>query len=495
VVAGRPHLHVWLALGFAALSCLSVGVGTVAGLDQRQTILLTGAVAIGAPVAYLLWYQEPAYVLTCGVALSPFAANWEAMGIPGYLALDRLLLTFGVAMVLLRAPCVRDRPRLRMYGAHWVLGAAVAYVVVSAAVAATLTDPPAIFRLVDSFGILPFLIFAVAPFAFRTYRQRQILLGGLVALGAYLGLTALFERINLDALILPQYILDPSVGTHFGRSRGPFVEASTNGLGLFACACAAAVAVLVWESRRLRIFAGSVGLLCLVTTFFTMQRNVWLATVVGSFLLLACIRDARRFMVPAIAIAVTVLTTAMFLSPTLRDQVERRQDENISVEGRKNMNRAAVNMIEARPLIGFGWNRYFEENVPYFEQSPDYQLIGSDVDQVHNVILHYTAELGLVGISLWGFGLILMVGGAVTSRSRGDVRYWAQALPALAGFVLLTIAFTPPKPFAALIISLWAGVVWSSRYEEHPRPGRGRAGVRRLSLRSEPPRASVPAPG
>src|SRR5438093_1302521 len=78
----------------------------------------------------------------------------------------------------------------------------------------------------------------------------------LVALGAYLGLTAVFEGLGLDALIVPRYIADPGAGIHFGRARGPFVEAVADGLALFGCGVAAAVAFTHWRApwaRRLAL--------------------------------------------------------------------------------------------------------------------------------------------------------------------------------------------------------------------------------------------------
>ena len=68
--------------------------------------------------------------------------------------------------------------------------------------------------MLDRLSLVGFVLFFVAPKAFREESDRHILLGTLVALGAYLGLTALFETVGPDALVVPDYISDPSVGTH-----------------------------------------------------------------------------------------------------------------------------------------------------------------------------------------------------------------------------------------------------------------------------------------
>ena len=93
-------------------------------------------------------------------------------------------------------------------------------------------------------------MFAIAPLAFRTEAQRKIFLGVLVALGGYLGLTALFETVGPHALVFPRYITNPELGYHVGRARGPFLEAEANGIALFICGIAAAVAASTWRAGR-----------------------------------------------------------------------------------------------------------------------------------------------------------------------------------------------------------------------------------------------------
>ncbi len=73
---------------------------------------------------------------------------------------------------------------------------------------------------------------------YSTPGRRRWLLGALVVLGAYLGLTVLFEMAGPHALVWPKYILNPNYGIHGGRGRGPFADAVANGFGLYVCALA-----------------------------------------------------------------------------------------------------------------------------------------------------------------------------------------------------------------------------------------------------------------
>ena len=95
------------------------------------------------------------------------------------------------------------------------LSFASAYALLSALASQTLTNRDEFFRLFEAFGLLPFAVFAVAPAAFAESRHRDQLLAAAVLLGAYLGLTALFETFGPEALIYPRHTPRP-------EPRGPF---------------------------------------------------------------------------------------------------------------------------------------------------------------------------------------------------------------------------------------------------------------------------------
>lgn len=456
----------WVGAGFVFAVAASAAGAIALGGDQQTVTRVVAAAALSAPLAYLVWHAEPAYTLTAGLLLSPFSGNWEGIGIPGAVAPDRLLLLAGVAVVILRAPAVRDRPRLRIETVHWVLAAAVLYAMFSAAASGTLLENQAFFRLLQTFGVLPFLVFLVAPVAFRTRRQRAVLLTGLVALGGYLGLTALFEATGVQRLVFPRYILDPGFGYQAGRARGPFAEATANGVGLYVCAVAAGLALISWQGRVARMITASVGGLCLVGTLLTLERSVWLAAVLATITAVAFLGQGRRMFVRIVPALVIVFAVALAAIPNLGSQVSDRFGGQQSVWDRKNMNRAALNMVEARPMFGFGWNEYSKQHANYFQQSPNYPLTGGSVDNAHNLFLLFAAELGILGVGLWLLGLGLMVTGALAVRGPPDLDLWRMGLIPITIFIIAILNFVPPNAFAPLALCLWAGVVWSNRYSE-----------------------------
>ncbi len=257
----------------------------------------------------------------------------------------------GIGAVLLRAPPIRDRPPLSFRAVHWIMVATVLWMAGSAVAAGTLGESGQFFELLERVGVLPFMLFLVAPVVFAAERHRRILLGALIAMGAYLGFTSLMETLDLRALVFPSYINDPSLGTHADRARGPFLEAVTNGAGLYVGIIAATIALLQWKDERARTLAWVVLALCSAGILFTETRSVWLGAVVATVLTLLAIRELRYWFVPAAAAATAMVLLSLAVVPGLAGAVTDRQNDDRTVWDRKNLATASVNMVEAHPLV------------------------------------------------------------------------------------------------------------------------------------------------
>ena len=455
-----------IAAAAGAAACLAVLIHLApAGAADHGAALYPRAVGllIATSVGYMVWRLDPAYTISAAILLSPFAGNWPRLGVPGPLSPDRLLLAGGILAVLVRSLASAEGPRLRITATHALLAAAVVYALGSAFVAGTLSENDAFLRLVDTFGIMPFLLFLTAPLAFRTQRQRQLLLVTFVTLGAYLGLTVVFETVKLDALVFPKYILDPNYGIHAGRGRGPFVEAVTNGLALFTCSVVCAIAVAQWHDRRARIVAGAVGLLCLVGVFLCLERSVWIGAALATCVGMLATRGARRYLVPVIlALGIGIGATLVFI-PGLHQRVTQRVDQKETIWDRRNLARAAINMVDARPLVGLGWSRFRRDSANYFQQAADIPLTATTFG-VHNTPLAYAADLGLIGVTLWALGLLCGVGAGLATRGPPDLLPWRIGLLTVAVATLVVIDAVPPSAWPNRAIWLLAGVACSGRY-------------------------------
>jgi O-antigen ligase len=153
------------------------------------------------------------------------------------------------------------------------------------------------------------------------------------------------------------------------------------------------------------------------------------------------------------------VTGALAALPALNQRVDARSTEQSSVWVRKNTSRAAVEMIQAKPVAGFGWQTFQTQSAPYFRQAATYPAIG--VGQgVHNVFLGNAAELGIPGAVLWACGLVLAIGGALVRRAPPELEPWRIGLVALAVEWLIVANLTPlPWAFPTLVLWTWAGVV------------------------------------
>ena len=422
------------------------------------------AIIAGAGLAAAALFVRPAWPFTAAIVLAAFNGHWDLLGAP--FALDRLALVLAATSVLAREIAHRDG-RLRTLPVHWLMALVALYVFISAQFFGDL-DADARVGLLDRIGVIPFLAFFLAPFVFRTERDRRVLLGGLVGLGAYLGLTALIEYTGPRDIIFPSYINDPNQGIHIDRSRGPFLEAGLNGTVLYACAVAAAVAIAVWRDKRWRIFAALVLGLCALGVLLTVTRAIWLAAVIASPLALLAVPALRRYLIPAVAAGAVLVVAALAVVPGLERRSEERRDDDRPLWDRRNSNRAAVDMLRDKPVLGFGWGRFEEDSTLYYRQSPDYPL--THVRDLHNTYLSNAVELGVVGAALWLLALLAGIGGAVLRRGPPELRPWKAGLIAVA-LSQAVISATTPFDFVlpALLLWTWAGVAWGWR----PGPGDG----------------------
>jgi putative inorganic carbon (hco3(-)) transporter len=450
----------WLL--WSGCAVVAAGAALSADTGRSEPFVVGAGLAAGAAIVYIALASDPAWPLSLGLAAAVFSGNSEHMGLP--IGPDRLLIGAGlVAVVLRRWSAAADGERiepLEITPVHWVMLAAGLWAIGSAYWAGTLTNTDGLFPLLDKFGLVPFAMFLAAPLVFRTEQQRRILLGTLVVTGAYLGLTAVFEKLGPGALVFPKYIDDPSVGIHFGRARGPFVEAVANGLALAGCGAAALMASRVWRGT-VRLACYAVALLCVLGMLLTLTRGVWVAGVAAAVVTGLLVPELRRWLVPGIAMAAVIVAGALLLVPGLSDQVSARRSEKGPIWVRENTNRAALNMVDERPITGFGWARFGEESPPYFEQAASRPLNGVG-EGVHNVLLSNAVELGLVGTALWLAGWLLGIGGALLRRPPPALRIWRIGLGAYVIAWVVVAAVGPlPYAFPTLLIWTWAGVLSS----------------------------------
>ncbi len=448
----------------------AAGLLLVAG--RPYSVYLAGlclGLALLVALAYLAWHTDPAWLMTGAIIASTFNSNWGALGLPGGIAPDRLLLLAGIVGLALRSPPASDRPRFRLRPVHGLLAATFCWALGSAIAAQTLGRTETLFFLLDRLAV-PFTVFALAPLAFRTPRHRAGFLAAFVAFGGYLGLTALFETIGPRALVIPHFIRDS--GFQHDRAQGPFLEATVNGVALYTCAVASAIAVATWRDRRRRVAAGAVLSLCVLGVLFTLTRSVWIAAVVASALTMALTPGLRRFLVPAAAVCASVVLLLLALVPTLDAKVTKRANNQLTVWERRNVDAAAIEMVSRRPLVGFGLGTFNDRNAEYFpllDDVPQVVTVHTTQIAIHNVFLLFAVEQGLIGVTLLLASLLAAVGSAMLARGPPELRPWRAGLLAIAVYWVVAASFAPlGQVLPGMIVWLWAGIVLGASTQVAP---------------------------
>ena len=461
--------------GGAALAMLLGGAAyaaTHAAADPVKAASVAGIAVVVACAILVAPVIEPAAAICAGLFMSIFSGQWSQLGIP--LGLDRPLLLYGLFACALRLlPDARRRLRIRMNGLHWLLVAVAVYAIGSALFAGVIGQREPLFALTDRLGIIGFLLFATGPVVFAEQRNRDLLIKTLIGMGAYLGLMSFFQKVGPTSLVFPRYIMDPSVGITFDRARGPFVESGANGLAMFVCIVACGLGYARWPARNVRRVCVAVGALCAIGIVLTLTRQVWLGATVAILVTLATTASLRRLTIPAIAIGALGVLAALAFIPGLSASASSRTGDQSSLWDRLNSNRAAIAMIDDKPLLGSGWYRFATDSPPYYTQAATYPL--TTVPRPHNVFLANAVELGLIGATAWLVALLLAIGGGVIGRAPPAFEPWRVALVAVAIDWLVVANFTPlGYAFANHVLWLFAGVAWarypSAREGRAPRP-------------------------
>jgi putative inorganic carbon (hco3(-)) transporter len=450
---------------------LLAALGLWASLSNESMglLLLTGGILALVGAAYVACWISPAALASGALAATLISGNASRVGIP--VGPDRVLVLAAVGSIVAGLPgAVRTRV-IVWRPIHAALALLAVYATVSALEAGTLRTSDGLFGLLDRLGIVPFLMFTIAPLVFGSERARNVLLTTLVGAGLYLGFTALAEALGLRGLIFPRYINDPSVGLHFGRARGPFVESVANGLALYGCAVASALAVYLWRERpQARVVAALSCGLCLAGTIFTLTRAVWLATVVATLVAFLLHARTRALLGPLVAAGFVVLLAGFVLIPGFAAQVDQRQSDQRPIWDRYNTNAAAVRAIEDEPLFGVGFKNWINVNDRYLRVAPDYPLTGTEIE-IHNVPLTLGAELGLVGLALWASAYVAGIGGAIFRPGPSDLDPWRLAMVALAMHWTIVAGFGPlGYAFPNLLLWTWAGICSIGHLSRAPEP-------------------------
>ena len=254
---------------------------------------------------------------------------------------------------------------------------------------------------------MPFSIFFLAKHIVNDEQKIKNMFIFFSIIGCYLGITGIFEYLRLDYLVFPPYILE-KVGIHFGRARGPFLAASTNGWVIGMIIFMTLHLLLHSHKKWIKLFYSISLILMLITLLLTLTRSAWIGFALASLVIPIFLPRIRKtFFVSSVALLLLffiLISLGQFKYHNVQDaDIHKREDlsvtEKISaragregtLEGRMELFGIGWRMFIEKPVFGYGYKAY-QKN--YFKK---YKV------NFHDVFAAMLAELGLVGLSIYLF--------------------------------------------------------------------------------------------
>ena len=442
-------------------------------------------VALAAVVWGTIYARRGSLIVGCAIFLIVgyvFGHEfWHAKLGPLPLTLDRVVLAGLVAAFAIqwRLGLVRT---MRPVGGDWLLAARLALLAASA----LLSGQPETAdyegskwgRLAFSF-LLPALLYWIARQSNATRREWQVLLASFVALGVYLAVTAVCEIAGVWSLVFPRYIANPDLGIHFGRARGPGLNAAS--LGIFLTACVWCGWLLWPEVRRrwqqlLILIALSLMALGVLLTY---TRSTWLG-LAASGLVVCAIQIPRRWRVPAITTAMVagLLVAAVAWSHIVGLEREGSAAESHhSVDQRKSFAYVSWQMLKDHPMFGVGFGRFYDRKLPYLsDRRQEVELESIRSLHHHNTLLSLLTETGMVGLAAFVALMVAWARYAWRLANAADMPSWVRGQGVL--FLALMVNYLcsavfhdlTPVPPQQWLLFLCAGVtasVWQQVAARH----------------------------
>jgi len=248
--------------------------------------------------------------------------------------------------------------------------------------------------------VIPLLILYLAGFIPQSLTTVRTACTVLTVFLGYLIVTAFCEHFQISWLIFPQYILDPSVGIHTDRARGPVVNAAENG-GIMAILLIVALhrvryaftLSLRWWATIVLLFGSMVAL------WFTQTRAVWVALAAG--LLIMLIHERCRPVVSALA---AIAVFAIPLITLLQIQAVPQRPE--TTEFRLDLYRESLTAFQDHPITGWGLGT-FTGDEHLFDAYGRSTALGH-VGVQHDTILAIATDTGAIGAILYISFLVVL---------------------------------------------------------------------------------------
>jgi len=376
------------------------------------------------PLLAIVAFPVPLFLITLTVML------FRPPEIEFY-SLDRIALVILIFAVLVRT-IVRQQ-RLELYRLTWPL-----FGLMTMAVASALSHPfeARIWSVTAAKFIVPFVFFHIAGRIFEDERDLRWLERFAMIVLAYLTFIALAFWIGAQECVFPRFILDPDLGIHTERARGPFLQAVANGVTLNLLGLLAIDRYRVGCLRRAGPFVLLTSLPLAILA--TKTRSVWLSFAISAGWVLfgsAEFRRNRGVRWLLVALGGVVLVAMLNGMP---NALEERLQDSSPVEFRMAAYRAGWSMFLEKPLSGWGASQLQSELADRIDGFKGESFV------VHNTYFEILLEHGLLGFVLYLWVVIELVRAGRRKEAlsaHGFVGSLQRLWPILVGIYLVNATF------------------------------------------------------
>jgi O-antigen ligase len=445
-----PARGIWLAgLGFCAAF-----IGLLAGVEPKFAL----AAAIAAGFALIVFTD-----LAAGLAIFGFFSFLELMHVGPAVSVGKLAGIF-LALGWLAFLLSRDDAKSDFLSVHpamaLVLGVFLGWILLSASWATSTGAVTSAFMRY----LLNAILFLITFSAVRTRSQSVLVIAGLLAGAVAAGLYGL--------LVATPVVPSADTGRLAGTNLDPNELASVLVAGMALSAGLAAN----FKGPGLRLASLSAGGFCLLAAMLTGSRGGLVA--LSCALIAAVVFGGRWRARLAIGAVLVALLTGFYVTslapPGVRERIATTAGESATQEGRTTLWQIGGRMVRAHPIEGVGAGNFQTTSRDYLIRPgsiyrSDSVLLGNQV--THNTYLQTAAELGLVGLTLFGAIIVFSFGSLVRAarnfRESADVRGEALARSMIVALVgLLAADFFLSQMFSKelwLMLGMGPAILGTSR--------------------------------
>ncbi len=332
---------------------------------------------------------------------------------------DRIVWVLIVLIFLFDVAFKKTRQLLPITGTEVVMVVFSLFSTISMFSSAYITNEDVKFNFfANGYGI-PFTIYFLSKNIVDDEEKIKKVFISFAVVGLYLGLTGIFEILKIDQLVFPGYIVNPMIGLHYGRARGPFLISTVNG-AVIGMIIFMSIHLLFNEKGRWKRYFLIITLLCMfVTLVLTYTRACWIAFFIAILIVSIFIPHVRKIFLLICAASVILVSYVFYLHPHFKMAESEQQLiskkapttelfinrllNTSTIEGRIDLYKLNSKLFLKSPIWGNGYGAYGNVKEEFEQKThtkiSKYKFIQKGAKS-HDTIVGILVDLGLLGLGL-----------------------------------------------------------------------------------------------